>query len=203
MDPARRDAAKDAETMPVGVERHLVALQQVGPRARNARLCASFTWATCSLVRSPPMTAQSSLRSNWNASPGRTTPRRLLVALAARPPFARERRDTVVRAGDAGRNQIGMQLLEHAPPLAPPCRPRSSANPPAPRRGDRACSGCRELRLERAGLQVLPDRVARQAAAPRAIFVGKERAYNRRFQQMCSHYLVDPPSIGLEPMAPQ
>ena len=25
-----------------------------------------------------------------------------------------------------------------------------------------------------------------------AIFVGKERAYNRRFQQMCSHYLVDP-----------
>ena len=36
-----------------------------------------------------------------------------------------------------------------------------------------------------------------------AIFVGKERAYNRRFQQMCSHYLVEPPSIGLEPMAPQ
>jgi transposase len=25
------------------------------------------------------------------------------------------------------------------------------------------------------------------------IFVGKERAYNRRFQQMCSHYLVEPP----------
>ena len=36
-----------------------------------------------------------------------------------------------------------------------------------------------------------------------AIFVGKERAYNRRFQQMCGHYLVEPPSIGLEPMAPQ
>ena len=25
-----------------------------------------------------------------------------------------------------------------------------------------------------------------------AIFVGKERAYNRRFQQMCGHYLVEP-----------
>jgi transposase len=24
------------------------------------------------------------------------------------------------------------------------------------------------------------------------IFVGRERAYNRRFLQMCSHYLVDP-----------
>jgi transposase len=35
-----------------------------------------------------------------------------------------------------------------------------------------------------------------------AIFVGKERAYNRRFLQMCSHYLVDPvactPSAGWE-----
>jgi transposase len=35
-----------------------------------------------------------------------------------------------------------------------------------------------------------------------AVFVGRERAYNRRFQQMCGHYLVEPPSIGLEPMAP-
>ena len=25
-----------------------------------------------------------------------------------------------------------------------------------------------------------------------SIFVGRERAYNRRFLQMCSHYLVDP-----------
>ena len=39
--------------------------------------------------------------------------------------------------------------------------------------------------------------------AVETIFVGRERAYNRRFQQMCGHYLVDPPSIGLEPMAPR
>ena len=35
-----------------------------------------------------------------------------------------------------------------------------------------------------------------------AIFVGKERAYNRRFLQMCSHYLIDPvactPASGWE-----
>ena len=35
-----------------------------------------------------------------------------------------------------------------------------------------------------------------------AIFVGKERAYNRRFLQMCGHYLVDPvactPASGWE-----
>ena len=39
-------------------------------------------------------------------------------------------------------------------------------------------------------------------AAVDAIFVGRERAYNRRFLQMCSHYLVDPvactPASGWE-----
>ena len=35
------------------------------------------------------------------------------------------------------------------------------------------------------------------------IFVGKDRAHNRRFQQMCGHYLVEPPSIVLGPMADQ
>jgi transposase len=38
--------------------------------------------------------------------------------------------------------------------------------------------------------------------AVETIFVGKERAYNRRFQQMCGHYLVDPvactPASGWE-----
>ena len=38
--------------------------------------------------------------------------------------------------------------------------------------------------------------------AVNTIFVGRDRACNRRFQQMCGHYLVDPPSIGLEPVAP-
>ena len=37
--------------------------------------------------------------------------------------------------------------------------------------------------------------------AVETIFVGKERAYNRRFLQMCSHYLVEPvactPAVGL------
>jgi transposase len=35
-----------------------------------------------------------------------------------------------------------------------------------------------------------------------AILVGKDRAYNRRFQQMCGHYLVEPvactPASGWE-----
>lgn len=39
--------------------------------------------------------------------------------------------------------------------------------------------------------------------AVEAAFTGKERQYNRRVMQMCSHFLVQPPSTGLEPMAPQ
>lgn len=38
--------------------------------------------------------------------------------------------------------------------------------------------------------------------AVETIFVGRERAYSRRFLQMCSHYLVEPvactPSSGRE-----
>lgn len=45
------------------------------------------------------------------------------------------------------------------------------------------------------------DARRRAKTAVDAIFLGKYRAYNRRFLQMCGHYLVDPPSIGLEPMA--
>jgi hypothetical protein len=42
----------------------------------------------------------------------------------------------------------------------------------------------------------------RAKTAVETIFVGKNRAYNRRFQQMCGHYLVDPvactPASGWE-----
>mgnify|MGYP001202710262 CR=1 FL=1 len=47
------------------------------------------------------------------------------------------------------------------------------------------------------------ERQWRGKTAVDAIFVGKERAYNRRFQQMCSHYLVEPPPLSLGPMARQ
>jgi len=55
----------------------------------------------------------------------------------------------------------------------------------------------------------MPDKTAVDT-----ILVGRDRAYNRirqclsdhwrsigSFQQMCGHYLVEPPSIVLEPMA--
>src|SRR5665213_2518550 len=49
---------------------------------------------------------------------------------------------------------------------------------------------------------VFPSRLSRYKTAVETIFVGKGRLYNRRFMQMCSHYLVDPvdctPASGWE-----
>ena len=59
----------------------------------------------------------------------------------------------------------------------------------------------RDLR-QRPGSAIGPRTMDAKTAVD-AIFAGRERACNRRFQQMCGHYLVEPPSIGLEPMAPR
>jgi hypothetical protein len=40
---------------------------------------------------------------------------------------------------------------------------------------------------------------ARGLPAAGTIFVGKQRLYNRRFLQMCSHYLVDPVACTINP----
>ena len=62
---------------------------------------------------------------------------------------------------------------------------------------------CARGHLRQRELSAIGPRTMDAKTAVDTIFVGRDRAYNRRFQQMCGHYLVDPPSIGLEPMAPQ
>ncbi len=46
-------------------------------------------------------------------------------------------------------------------------------------------------------------RPGRTKTAVTTVFCGKERVFNRRFPVMADPYMVEPPSIGLEPMAPQ
>jgi len=46
-------------------------------------------------------------------------------------------------------------------------------------------------------------RPGRTKTAVDRVGVGKQRDVNARFTAMTSHYVFDPPSIGLEPMAPQ
>ena len=56
--------------------------------------------------------------------------------------------------------------------------------------------------LRQRPLSAIGPRTMGAKTAVDAIFVGRERAYNRRFQQMCSHYLVEPvactPASGWE-----
>ena len=51
-------------------------------------------------------------------------------------------------------------------------------------------------------MAAIGSRPGRTKTAVETVFVGKERLYNRRFQQMCSHYLVQPvactPASGWE-----
>ena len=64
------------------------------------------------------------------------------------------------------------------------------------------------VRCARPGVRLLRRRLCARGiydnmkTAVDTIFVGKDRAYNRRFQQMCGHYLVDPvactPASGWE-----
>lgn len=68
----------------------------------KALLCDSLVCAAWSLTRLPPITAQSSLQSNWNASPGwktsgTNTPRPVLRC-ATSCPLCHRRTKAVTRA---------------------------------------------------------------------------------------------------------
>ena len=91
----------------------------------KARLCDSLVCATCSLVCLPPRIAQSSLQSNWNASPGANTsgtkvPRPLVCcfALPLGLPGPHEGRHAAIRTVIAQHHKIGVHLLGRAPLLA-------------------------------------------------------------------------------------
>jgi hypothetical protein len=69
---------------------------------------------------------------------------------------------------------------------------------PSPSSAALVRGGSTTVRHEAAiGPRTMPDKTAVDT-----IFVGRDRACNRRVQQMCGHSFIDPPSIGLEPMAP-
>src|SRR3546814_557769 len=69
VNPPARHAAQHAERMIMSVEQHLMGLKKIGPHGEGPAV-AELKCATCSLVRTPSRIAQSSLQSNWKASPG-------------------------------------------------------------------------------------------------------------------------------------
>lgn len=96
-------------------------------------------------------------------------------------------------ARDAGASAIGLG------PMAPRwLRCSTPTTGPSPSSRVPARAGSTTARRKRTFRWTVRRRAK---TAVDAIFLGKDRACNRRFLQMCGHYLVDPPSIGLEPMA--
>ena len=105
MNPSRRDPAEHAEAVPLGVEQHLVALQQTGPQQKRPAVRQPHmgdlqlrAFATDDRVILAPVELERLPRLEHQRHTG-ASPRRLFLALAPGPPFAGECRHPVVGAG--------------------------------------------------------------------------------------------------------
>ena len=65
VDPALAVAAEEREGALVGVEHHLLRLARIGAHEHHAAVTKPRTWATFTVVVTPPMTTISWLQSNW------------------------------------------------------------------------------------------------------------------------------------------
>jgi hypothetical protein len=157
----------------VGVEQHLVGLQGIGPQEEGPAVrqldmgdleldaLATNDRKVLAPVELERLTGAESERNECAA------PRGLLLALPIGFPPSREGRHTVVGTGEAKRHQIGMHLLQRLPLLAwlagiglQPARKLLGKRIKLARPFRR-----RELGLDRIGLQILLDGVARQPGA--------------------------------------
>jgi len=168
-------AAEHTEAVPMRIEQHLVGLQQIGtdqegPAVRQLDM-RHLQLRALAAEKSPifaPVELECLARSEGKRHEGAAS-RRLARALPIGPPVPGKGGDPVVGTGEAERHQIGVELLQRPPLLA---RLRGLRLQPARQllgKGVKLARPFRrgELRLDRARLQILPDRVPRQPAAPR------------------------------------
>ena len=168
VDPTLRHAAKDAEAVPMGVEQHLVGLQQIGAHQECPAVCQLDmrdlqlrALAADHGIILTPVELESFTRAEGQRNKSAAS-RCLLFSLPLCTPFTGEGSNPVVGAGKPQCDQIGMELRQGAPLLA---RLRGlGLQPGCQFVGERVeLAGPlrhREPRLDRARLQILPDRVA-------------------------------------------
>gem|GEM_PF-1674071 len=174
VDAALGHAAEHAEGVVVGVEQHLMGLQQVGPDVEGpavAELEVRHLQLGALATQHGPVLAPVELeglagledQGHECAAPGG-----LLFLLALERPVSRERSHAVVRAVEAEFHQLGVHLLQRAPlfavlaglglePLGQLVRERIEL-------AHALALGVRRFLVVAA--QILPDGVARQARAP-------------------------------------
>ena len=113
--PATRDAAKDAEPVPVGVKQHLMGLQQIGAQDERPAVGDSFDYAPseawCVRRQNGKVLTPVKLeglartrRGQRNKGPGS---RGLLLALPVGRPLTRKGCHPAIGTGEAKRHKIG------------------------------------------------------------------------------------------------
>ena len=175
VDAPPRHAAEDAECVPVGIEQHLVGLQQVGPEQEGPAVreldvgdlelgaLAGNRRPVLAPVELEGLPGLEGQRHEGAASGG------LLFALAVGLPLPRKGRDPVIGALVAEGDQIGVDLLQGPPLLARLARLRPQPGRQLVGEGIQLARPLRNLerRLDRPRPQVLADRVPRQTRPPR------------------------------------
>ena len=174
VDPAPRHTAKNPECVPMGIEQHLMGLQRIGaqqegPAVRQLDMrhlqLRAFATQDRKVLAPVELEGIAGVKMQRNKSPA---PRRLLLALPIRPPPTRKGRDTGIRAGEAKRHQIGVQLLHCAPLFAR--LPGLGLQPTRQLLGKGVNFALsfrrRELWLDRVRCQVLGHGIARHASQP-------------------------------------
>ena len=163
VDAAPRNAAKDAEPVPVGIEQHLMRLQQIGsdqesPAVRQLDVgdlqLGAFAAQNGKILAPVELECFAWAERQWHEG---AAPRRLLLLLPIGPPISGKSRHPTVGPGKAENHQIGMQLLQRTPLLA---RLACLRLQPA---GQLLCKRIklalpfwrRELRLDRSRVQIL------------------------------------------------
>ncbi len=173
VDAALGHAVEHAEGVVMGVEQHLVGLQQVGPDVEGpavAELEVRHLKLGALATQHGPVLAPIELeglagledQGHEGAAPGG-----LLVLLALERPVPRERGHAVVGAVEAQLHELGMHLLQRAPLLA--ILAGLGLEPLGQLLGKRiepaAALSLGVRRFLVAAAQVLPDGVARQASS--------------------------------------
>jgi hypothetical protein len=159
----------------VGIEQHLVRLQQIrpdqkGPAVRQLDVgdlqLGALTTQNGKILAPVKLECLARAKRQWHESAAAC---RLLIPLPIGPPVTRKSRNPVVGPFKAENHQIGMHLLQRTPLFAGLGRFRLQ---PAGQLLSEWIElalplRCRELRLDRARVQILLDGVARHSGPPR------------------------------------
>ena len=103
--------------MPMGIEQHLMCLQQIGPDQEGSAVrqhdvgdleLGALAAQDCKILTPIELEGLARPKREWHEGAASC---RLLLPLPVGPPVTRKSRDPIVRPGKSKNHQIGMQLF--------------------------------------------------------------------------------------------